>query len=251
MTESNIKLREHAGGVVELNLNRAPVNALSARFLMEMATQLDDLAQDSAVRAIVLTSDFKVFSAGLDLKEAQAFDLPAQHDIVKGLNVGFLALYAFPKPVVVAVNGAAIAGGLFFVLCSDLRLASPVARFGLAEVRVGADFPIGPLEIARATLTADAARKLMLTGLPITADRAHTLGIVDEIVDADQLRGAAVQRATDLANLPSATFASVKRQLRGEVIGTIRAAMDAGANAPEGGWFNAETVPAMRRMIGG
>lgn len=251
MTASALIRREHADGVVELCLNRAPVNALSADFLMDLAATVDDLAGDDSTRAIVLTSDFKVFSAGLDLKEAQGFDLGAQHDIVEGLNEGFLSLYACPKPVIVAVNGAAIAGGLFFVLASDLRLASPAARFGLAEVRVGADFPVGPLEIARATLTADAARNLMLTGLPIDAQRAHALGIIDELVEPDALRERALHRAADLAGLPPGTFASIKSQLRGDVIDTMRSAMDAGGNAPEDGWFTAETVPAMKRMIGG
>lgn len=250
MSKANWLTRtDHGGGVVEVGLNRGPVNALSAGFLMDFAVVLDDLAADDAVRALVLTSPFKVFSAGLDLKEAQDFDLTQQNAIVEGLNFAFLRLFACPKPTVSAINGAAIAGGLFFVLASDLRIAGPRARFGLAEVRVGADFPVGPMEIARATLDPNMLRRLMLTGQPIDADTARSAGIVDVVEDGD-VRVRALTEAAQLAELPPRTFASVKRQIRGHVIGVIERAMRDGSNAPTGGWFNSETRAAMQRMIG-
>lgn len=240
---------DHPGGVVEIGLGRGPVNALNAEFLMDFASMIDALADDASVRAVVLTSPFKVFSAGLDLKEAQHFDLAAQHAIVEGLNVGFLSLFRCPKPTLVAVGGAAIAGGLFFVLASDVRLAAPRARFGLAEVRVGADFPVGPMEIARATLDPNTLRRLMLTGQPVDADAARAAGIVDVIVDGD-LRERALAEARTLAEIPAIAYASIKNQIRGEAIRRIETAMGAGGNAPDGGWFNSETRAAMQRMIG-
>lgn len=241
---------DHENGVTEITLSRTPVNALSAAFLMGFADLIAGLNSDQSVRAIVISSNLKVFSAGLDLREAQEFDLAAQNAIVKGLNVAFLALFACPKPTVVAVNGAAIAGGLFFVLASDFRLAISKARFGLAEVRVGADFPVGPLEIARATLETNVLRRLMLTGQPIDAERALAVGIVDEIVPSEHLKSAAMAQAVEMANIPPQTYANVKRQIRGAVCDQIERAMAHGGNAPDGGWFNDETVDAMKRMIG-
>ncbi|SDC07560.1 enoyl-CoA hydratase/isomerase family protein [Ruegeria marina] len=245
---SDIQLNRHEGGIAELVLNRGPVNALSALFLLDFAGILAELAADDDVRAIVLSSSFKVFSAGLDLKEAQGFDIPAQHAIVKGLNEGFLALFACPKPTVCAVNGAAIAGGLFFVLGSDLRVVSSKARLGLAEVRVGASFPVGPMEIARATLSPDMLRRLMLTGQPIDAATAHASGIAD-VLDEDP-RARALTEARALAQIPPGTYAMIKRQIRGMTIALIEAGIAAGGNTPEGGWFNAETRSAMQAMIG-
>ena len=243
--------KEHNNGVVELELGRAPVNALSPQFLQDFADEMTALGDDDQVRAIVLSSPFKVFSAGLDLKEAQAFDLAQQNAIVRGLNVGFLAEFACPKPVVTAVTGAAIAGGLFFVLASDLRVAGPRASFGLAEVRVGADFPVGPLEIARATLDSNLQRRLMLTGQPIRVDEAHRVGMVDLVVDEnDAVLSTALEQAQTMAQLPPQTFASIKRQLRGDTIAKIELVMANGGNAPVGGWFSDETLPAMQRMIG-
>lgn len=252
MTDTAALIRsDHPGGVTCLMLNAAPVNALTAEGLMAFARMIETLDADDAVKAIVLRSPFKVFSAGLNLKQAQHFDLAEQHAIVEGLNVGFLALFACRTPTVVAVNGAAIAGGLFYVLASDVRLASPQASFGLAEVRVGADFPLGPMEIARATLSPNDLRRLMLTGQPVSAERAKSSGIVDEIVPAEMLRDAALAQAAELAQIPPNTYATVKRQIRGDTIARIEAGIAAGANAPDGGWFNDETVPAMRKMLGG
>ena len=247
---SDLRQDDLGDGVVRLCLGRAPVNALSADFLMDFAEVLQNLDREAGVRAIVLASDFKVFSAGLDLKQAQDYDLAQQHAIVKGLNVGFLGLFDFPKPVVAAVNGAAIAGGLFFVLASDFRVGTPRARLGLAEVRVGADFPVGPMEIARDTLDPNALRRLMLTGQPITAEAALSAGIFDELVPDEALADRAFAVAREMGANPPGTFARVKRQIRGATIARIEQAMAQGGNAPEGGWFNPETRDAMRRMIG-
>jgi len=246
MSESSLIRENLDDGVVRLILNRAPVNALSAEFLMTFAKILDDLEKEPGVKAVIISSAFKVFSAGLDLKEAQQFDLAAQTAIVEGLNVGFLTQFSFPKPLVVAIDGAAIAGGLFFILGGDYRIATARAQFGLAEVRVGADFPIAPLEIARATLDPNELRRLMLTGMPIKAEAAHARGIVDELVAADDLMACAMRAARQLASHPPNTFASVKSQIRGPAIATIKTGME----TPVKGWFNEETIAAMQRMFG-
>jgi len=243
--------KDHGDGMTEIILNRAPVNALSAAFLMGLADLMGDMAQDDTVRAVVLSSAFKVFSAGLDLKEAQGFGLADQHALVKGLNVGFPALFSFPKPTVAAVKGAAIAGGLFYVLSSDYRVAGPRAKFGLAEVRVGADFPAGPMEIARASLDPNTLRRLMLSGQPMGATAALACGLVDEIEEDEALvLDRALRAALELASSPPETYASVKRQIREDAVVRINAAIAAGANTPEGGWFSQETKAAMKRMIG-
>ena len=243
--------KDYGEGIVGIELNRGPVNALSPAFLMGMADMLAGMEQDDSVRAVVLSSPFKVFSAGLDLKEAQDYDLAQQHAIVEALNVAFLALFAFPKPVVAAVGGAALAGGLFYVLGSDLRVAGPRASFGLAEVRVGVDFPAPTMEIARATLGPNTLRRLMQTGQPIDVKQAMAEGIVDVLEeDGGIVLDRALAEARALADIPSIAYASVKRQIRHPAITACEAAIAEGANAPEGGWFNTQTRDAMRRMIG-
>jgi enoyl-CoA hydratase/carnithine racemase len=213
---------------------------------------VEDLVSDDTVKAIVLSSDFKVFSAGLNLKEAMEFDLDQQFAIVEALNRDFLRLFPCTKPVVAAVNGAAIAGGLFFVLAADFCVAGPKAQFGLAEVRVGANLPVGPMEIARATIDTNTLRQLLLTGLPLRADRAHQVGMVDVLVeDPDEVLAQAVKQAQMLADLPPLAYANIKRDLRAPAVALIEEGIANGGNRPEGGWFTAETKGAMQKMIGG
>ena len=177
MSIENWLIREDLeGGVTRLVLNRPPVNALNSDFLDLLGAHLDRLQADTAVKAVILASNSKVLSAGMDLKEALGFDLKDQQAMVRSLNVNFTKLFGFPKPTIVAASGAAIAGGFFLVLASDYRIASLKARFGLAEVRVGANFPVGPLAIARATLAPNDLRRLMLGGHPIGAGRGGRRG---------------------------------------------------------------------------
>ena len=236
-------------GIVELVLNHAPVNALEPATLMGFHNVMNDLSADDDVRVIILSSGCKVFSAGLNLKQAQHFDLDGQRAIVDALNDGFMALFECPKPVICAINGPAIAGGLFFVLASDHRISVPHAKFGLAEVRVGVDFPAGPLGIAQEMLDANMTRRLMMRGRPIDTKAALAAGLIDEIVEADTLAQAALDAAREFAQIPHAAYAAVKLQLRSDAIDRTKAAIAAetAANQP---WFTDETAAAMARMIG-
>lgn len=243
----DLDVRDLCDGIYNLILSRAPVNALSATYLKAIEARMNTLIEASEVRAIVISSAFKTFSAGMDLKNALTFDGQDQQDTVDGLNGCYLRLFTCPKPLVTAVDGAAIAGGLFFVLTADHRVATPRATFGLAEVRVGVDFPVAPLEIARAMLSPNDLRRLMQSGYPYDAETAQKAGIVDEIVEADALMNEATAAARKLAAIPSTAYASVKRQIRGAVAEEITRAL------PErrGDWFGAETKDAMERMMRG
>jgi enoyl-CoA hydratase len=209
----------------------------------------DNVEQDDTTRVLMIGSAQKVLSAGLDLKEAQAFDMDDQMAIVRRLNQSFLKLYALSKPTVIAINGAAIAGGFFFVLGCDYRVASTRASVGLAEVRVGATLPAGPEAIAKAEISAGVLRRLLLGGQPLNAQAALTAGIVDEIAEPENVMDRALAVARDYAALPPKTYAIAKRQLRGDVVQAVETAMKNGANSPKGGWFTEETKSAMAAML--
>ncbi len=232
-------------GVLTLVLDHAPVNALSAPALNAFADRIEALD----AKAVVIASAHKVFSAGLDLKRAQAADQAEATAIVAGLNRAFLALFACPLPVVCAAAGSAIAGGLFFVLASDWRIAGHGAQFGLAEVRVGVDFPAGPLGIARAVLGPVETRRLMLPGQPIDAEAAYQRGIVDDVCPRDAVRAKAEAKAAELAQIPSAAYARIKAQLRGAEIAQIKAAC-AAEEAAGREWIDTEARAAMARLLG-
>jgi enoyl-CoA hydratase len=247
--QAEVRIDPATDGIARLVLNRAPVNALTADFLDAVAVALADLVHDTDTRAIIVGSAFRTYSAGLDLKAAQAMDLAGEQAIVRALNVTFSDLYRCPKPVIAACAGSAIAGGLFFVLAADWRVGAEDAEFGLAEVRVGADFPVGPLEIARDTLGPAAFRRLLLSGRPVAAAEALAQGILDETTHHAVVEARALAAAHRYAALPPGAFARVKAQSRKPALDRIDRAMASGANSPPEGWLTVESRPAMAAMI--
>ena len=169
--------------------------------------------------------------------------------MVKGLNFAFSKLFEFPKPVIVAAEGAAIAGGFFFILTSDYRVGGAKSMYGLAEARVGVDFPKPLLEIARAVLSAADLRRLMQSGNPINSEQALTSGIIDEIVDTGEAFNRALIVAEDYSNIPKKTYGRIKRQVRGASIDKINELMKNNSGVPLDGWYGDETRAAMDAML--
>ena len=243
----------HDGGIVVAGLNRPPANALTIDFLLEIAGHFDRLGQDRTTSALVLRGSDKVFCAGMDLKLLATLDEVArQAEVVDALNTAYRAMYGFPKPLVAAVSGHAIAGGLFFVLGADYRIAAAGgAQFGLSEVRVGVAFPVAPLEIARAELVAPVARRILLSGQPVGVDEALAGGIVDEIAEPAVLMAHAIAKARDLAASPPEAYAQVKQQLRAPVMDRIDRAIGRGDDPMRRGWFTPETTKAALEVLAG
>lgn len=239
-------------GIVVVQLDRPPANALTPDFLDEIDRAFQAFAGDASVRAIVLKGYDKVFSGGMDLKELPSFSADTQRAVVDGLNACYGTLYAFPKPLVVAATGHAIAGGLFFILAGDYRIGGEgKALFGLAEVRVGVAFPVAPIEIARAELTPAMARRLLLTGQPVGMGEALAGGIFDEVVAPETVEARAIEKAREMARSPAEAYAAIKRQVRGPVIETIEATIANLDDPQRTGWFTSETVEAAKRVLAG
>ena len=149
---SALKLTIAGDGIAVVTLANPPINAMDAGLLEQLANLFEGLAADRAVRAAVIAADGPAFSAGLNLKTTPGLDRLGQRRLVDALNDGFGTLYAWPKPLVAAVNGHAIAGGLILALCADWRIVADVPmQISLAEVRVGVTYPVAPLAIARAS----------------------------------------------------------------------------------------------------
>ena len=249
-TQNWLSLEMQGEGLALVTMAQAPVNAMDSKTLGDLAQLFVDLAENSDVKAVVLASGLKVFSAGLDLKQAQHYDTDQQNQIVRGLDIAFGKMFSFPKPLIAAVAGPAIAGGVFPVLCSDYRVASPKARFGLAEVQVGVGLPAGTLEIARAMLSPNDLRRILQSGNLIRAEAALVAGIVDEVVDADDVLNRAIHVAKEYAQLPPQAYGLVKQQIRGDTIALIETAISNASKGKDDGWFTEETRAAMAKMIG-
>ena len=191
-------------------------NAIDLETGEALAAAFDELERDDATRAVVLTgAGERVFSAGMDLKAVEA----GQADAINGVSGGFAGLVRrdSAKPIVAAVNGAAMGGGFEIVLACDLVVAAEHARFGLPEVTRGLMAASGGAVRLPQRLPWPAAMELLLLGDRIDAHRALDLQLVNRVVPGDEVVPAAVELAERLAaNGPLAVQAS-KRVARATV----------------------------------
>lgn len=199
----------------------------------------------------MLTGSERFFSAGMDLKDAPALSTSEQRHTVDGINRLFSGWYSFPRPVVAAVNGHAVAGGLILALCADRRVGATDGKLGLTELRAGLPYPLAAISVVRAELSAAAARRLALGAELFSPEEALALGLVDELVERDQVLPRAIDIASGMAGLPRATYAQVKMQLRGPTIDAIDRALGSGAGDPVlGAWVGEETSTAAAGILG-
>src|SRR5206468_12479851 len=183
-----------------------PANAPDLELLGQGRAVLDDL-RDADPGAVVIVGRDGFFSAGVDLKVAPTLDRDGQRGMVQGINRLFLGWYSFPRPVVCAVNGHAIAGGLILALCGDHRIGSGVGKMGLTELRAGIGYPAAAMAIVRAELAPPAVRVLALRAeLVDSGPEAVELGLLDELAAPDALLDRAIEVAEGFAALPRAAY---------------------------------------------
>jgi enoyl-CoA hydratase len=177
---------ERRGHIALVTLNRPDArNAISPEVSKAMADILDEVEADDNLRAVVLTGAGEVFSAGADLKVvAQGRGM----EIARGKG-GFAGIVNrdFPKPVIAAVNGPALAGGFEIVLSCDLVVAADTSRFGIPEVQRGLMAAAGGLIRLPKRVPLAIALEMAMTGDPIDATRALALGLVNRVVARDQV----------------------------------------------------------------
>jgi enoyl-CoA hydratase/carnithine racemase len=198
-------VRSRQGLVEVVRINReAARNAIDGPTSIALGRAFDDLAADDEVRAVVLTgTGERAFCAGMDLK---AFATGQIGDIMS-TSGGFAGLSQrdFPKPIIAAVNGAALAGGCEIVLCCDLVVAAEHATFGVPEVKRGLVAAAGGMLRLPRRLPHAVAMELLLTGDPIDAARAYQLGLVNKVVPAAALLVSAIELADRIcSNAPLA-----------------------------------------------
>jgi enoyl-CoA hydratase len=237
---------EAADDVTVVRIQRPPANALEPGLLAAGADVVADL-RAARPAAVVITGSGDFFSGGVDLKLAPTLSPPEQRGMVAGINRLFCEWYGFPGPVVAAVNGHAVAGGMILALCADHRVGSRAGSYGLSEVRVGTPYPVAALAVVRAELAPGPARRLMLGGELVDADAALELGLVDELADRADVLARAQAVAHELAALPSSTYRSVKAQLRGPDLEAMRAGVEDDPLAQ--GWLGDETADAARAAL--
>ena len=218
MTQThNTVLYSEVQNIATITLNRADRrNAISYELIDDLMAALKQAA-GSAAQVIVLTGAGNAFCSGMDLDNLkQLTGRTHEQDIADSETMALLfrALYDFPKPTIAAVNGPAIAGGTGLATLCDFTLASPEAKFGYTEVRIGF-VPAIVSSFLIANVGEKRARELLLTGRLFGAEEALKLGLVNEIVPPEKLLPRAYELAKQLMENSPASLQATKKLLSG------------------------------------
>ena len=187
--------------IATVTLNRPKVlNALSPDLIRELTGALSELDADGSVRAVVLTGGSKVFAAGADIGDMA--DRGPVDQLLRDQTGRWAPLSGFSKPLIAAVNGYALGGGCEVALMCDLIVAGETARFGQPEINLGIIPGAGGTQRWPRTAGKYVAMETMLTGAPVTAQRAHELGLVNKVVPAEMTIEVAKRLARQIAEKP-------------------------------------------------
>jgi enoyl-CoA hydratase/carnithine racemase len=190
---------ETADGVGTIRLERPPMNALSAQVQEEIRTAAREATERADVRAVIVYGGPKVFAAGADVKEMAGWSYQQMVDRSKGLQSAFTAVAAIPKPTIAAVTGYALGGGCELALCCDLRIAGDNAKLGQPEVLLGIIPGAGGTQRLPRLIGPSRAKEIIFTGRFVAANEALRIGLVDQVVDPDDVFSAAFELALRLA----------------------------------------------------
>lgn len=221
----HVTFSERDDGVLVLTVDRPPANALDVSLLEALVEAVRTVAANPP-SALVLAGRPGCFSAGADLKVVPGYGPAEQRRMVEGINAMALGVYSLACPVVGAITGHAIAGGLVLALCTDLRVASDAGRYGLTEIQVGVPYPQAALGVVAAELAPHAARSLALGSRLLDAASCLRLGVFDEILEPDQVLPRALELAGGLAAFPREVYARTKADLRGARTESLRVAAE-------------------------
>ena len=229
MADDLITVETRADGVALVLLQNPPLNALSRAVLAALAGTAARLADDPAVNAVVVAGDGKAFAAGADISEFS--DGEAARDIGAHFRRAFDAVAAIPRPVIAAVHGVALGGGLELAMACDLRIAADTARVGQPEILLGIiPGACGTQRLSRLVGPAR-AKELIWSGRQVKAEEALVIGLVDRVVPADELRDRALEWAAAFAQGAVVAMGLAKDAIDRGLDGTLAAGIDLEADA--------------------
>jgi enoyl-CoA hydratase/carnithine racemase len=198
------------GAVATIRLDRPKMNALNVAAQLEVADAAERVDADPEVRAVVIYGGERVFAAGVDVKEMA--DMPytemAAHS--RTLHDVFAAVAAIGKPVVAAITGYALGGGLELALCADFRVAGSGARLGQPEILLGLIPGAGGTQRLPRLIGPARAKDMIFTGRQVSAAEALEIGLVDQVVPDDEVRESASSLAARFAAGPAVALRAAK-----------------------------------------
>lgn len=230
-------------------LDRPPVNAADLDSLTALADEVDRLV-DGSDRPLVLTGRGPAFSAGADLYRVLDGDHAYAAEFVEGLVRAFTALFSFPRPLVGAVNGHAIAGGAILACCCDhVVSAGGRVKIGVTELAVGVPYPLAALEVVRHAVAPERFEEVVFGARTYPPEEARAIGFVDEVVPAAEVLDRALGVAATLGRVPAGTYALIKTAVRRPALERIAAHGPAHDAAATKGWQSDEVRAAIRSFL--
>jgi enoyl-CoA hydratase len=200
-------------GVAEIIMNNPPVNAMPVAGWFEIAGQVTDAGRNPEVRAVILRAEGRGYNAGVDIKEIQRTEgFTALLGVNRGCFEAFKAIYECPVPVIAAVHGFCLGGGIGLVGNSDVIVAADDATFGLPEVERGA---LGAATHLSRLVPQHKMRAMVYTAATATAAELHHFGSVHSVVPRDKLRETALALAADIAAKDPLVIRLAKESLNG------------------------------------
>jgi enoyl-CoA hydratase/carnithine racemase len=198
--------------VAVFKLQRSVTNPLNLDFLKEISSNLHDLEKNPKVRAIVLTStNDKFFSIGFDLPYLITLKMDDVEIFYTTYNQLSVQLFSFPKPVVAAINGHAIAGGCILALCCDYRFISEGRKLmGLNEIKLGLPVPYPGDRILHQIVGSQYAKEIMEIGEFYPPEASLQMGMVDQVFPLEQVLAKSIERAKLLGNYPAHAYMKIK-----------------------------------------
>ncbi|ATY10147.1 enoyl-CoA hydratase/isomerase family protein [Amycolatopsis nivea] len=201
---------EVEGGVGTIRLDRPPVNALNNQVQAELAEAAREASDRDDVRAVILYGGEKTFAGGADIKEMASRTYPEIAKFGAELTASLARVANIPKPVVCAITGYALGGGLELALTADWRIAGDNVKVGQPEIQLGIIPGAGGTQRLTRLIGPSKAKDLIFTGRFVKAEEALKLGIVDEVVAPDDVYAAAHKWASQFANGPAVALRAAK-----------------------------------------
>ncbi|RPF70765.1 3-hydroxyacyl-CoA dehydrogenase NAD-binding domain-containing protein [Aurantiacibacter spongiae] len=181
------------GDVLVVSLDNPPVNAFSAEVRQQMAAAIEEAGESDEIRAVVIRAEGRMFSGGADITEFNSAPVdPSLPDLIDSIET-------LAKPVVIALNGTALGGGCEIALGCHYRIAVPSAKIGLPEVKIGILPGAGGTQRLPRVVGVEQALPIIVTGNPISAKKAESIGLVDRVVEPEKLREEAIAFAREVA----------------------------------------------------
>jgi enoyl-CoA hydratase len=212
------------GGVATITMNDGKANCLSVRMLGELTRALERAEADRA--SVILTGREQRFSAGFDLAVFKEGREPVSQMLLAGFELGHRML-SYPRPLVAACNGHALAMGAFLLLVADVRVgARGPFKLGANEVAIGLTMPHAALEFCRQRIAPSYLTRVVITAEIFAPDDAVRAGFLDRVVEPAELQSEALAIATRLGQLDMPAFTDTKRRMREGTLASLRAAIE-------------------------